>query len=121
LNLLESMWKNLADWWHMPTQKEEEVDTSEDKEIMEWAAKQVVSRQLTVPAIIFFESVKPLNFIASQALIAISPMVMSIFQGKRYKQFTNMLERRGNIELLIQAIEEEDARFTAAKKKRKGA
>ena len=97
-----------------------EIDRLQDKDFMAYASTEVVKRQMTVPAILFLESIKPLNYISSQFLVGISPAVFTIFEGKRYRQLMNFLERRGNIELLIEAIEEEDARFLASRKTKKG-
>jgi len=114
------MWQSLIEWWDMPTQPESELDIAQDKDFMAYASCEIVKRQMTVPAILFLESIKPLNYISNQVMVGLSPIVFTIFEGKRYRQMMNFLERRGNIELLIQAIEEEDARYLSEKKTKKG-
>ncbi len=72
-------------------------------------AGKVVDRGFTVPAILFLESVKPLNYIGSQALVFFEPIVQSLFNFKEYDTFRTALEKRESIEVLIQKIEAMDA------------
>jgi len=84
-------------------------------------AKEVVSRQLTVPVIIFLESVKPLSFLGNQLLIFANPVVSLLVSSPDYYGFVRMLEDRENVEKLILAIEEENAREAARKRDAKAA
>jgi hypothetical protein len=72
-------------------------------------AKQIVSRQLTVPAIIFLETIKPLSFLGNQLLIFANPIVSLVVQTGNYYKFVRMIEDRDNVEKLMVAIEEENA------------
>jgi hypothetical protein len=81
----------------------------EEDEVLEKVAKKVVQWQMAVPAIIFLESVKPLNFIGAQAMVFFEPIIQSIFSIKDYNTFRVALERRENIENLLQKIEAHDA------------
>ena len=72
-------------------------------------ARKVVEWRLTVPAIVFLESTKPLSFVASQVLVFLDPIVRAIFNITDYERFYSMLEDRKNIEKLIQEIERQDA------------
>jgi hypothetical protein len=81
----------------------------EERAVLEKVAKKVVQWRMTVPAILFLESVKPLNFIGAQAMVFFEPIVQSIFSLKDYDTFRLTLERRENIENLLQIIEEYDA------------
>lgn len=60
---------------------------------------------MTVPAILFLESVKPLSFVGSQALYFFEPMVRALFSVPEYERFAALVERRENIELLLVKIE----------------
>jgi hypothetical protein len=64
---------------------------------------------MTVPAIFFLESVKPLSFVGSQALHFFEPMVRALFTVPEYDRFAYLLERRENLEALMVAIERQDA------------
>jgi len=88
-------------------------------------ANEIVQRQLTVPAIIFLETIKPLSFLGNQVLIFANPIVSLIVQSGNYYKFVRMLEDRENIEKLTIAIEEENAlevqrRSELAEARRKG-
>ena len=63
---------------------------------------------MTVPAIFFLESVKPLSFVGSQALHFFEPMVNAFFQMRDYERFAVMMERRENLEALLVRIEARD-------------
>jgi len=72
-------------------------------------AEQVVARRMTVPAILFLESVKPVSFIGSQALYFFEPMVRAFFTVPEYERFAALLERRESLEDLLVRIEAQDA------------
>lgn len=73
-------------------------------------ARKVVERQLTVPAVMLLESVKPLSFLGNQMLIFLDPMVTLVLDSRDYQKFVRMIEDRENVEKLICAIEDENAR-----------
>lgn len=81
----------------------------EEDAVLEKVAAKVVKWQMTTPAILFLESVKPLNFIGAQAMIFFEPIIQSIFSIKDYDIFRQAMERRENIENLLQKIEYQDA------------
>jgi hypothetical protein len=63
---------------------------------------------MTVPAIFFLESVKPLSFVGSQALHFFEPMVRALFTVPQYDRFALLMERRENLEALLVSIERQD-------------
>lgn len=81
----------------------------EQKHVLDKVAIQVVRRSLTVPAIVFLESIKPLNYITAQAMVFFEPIIQSIFNWRDYDNLRNALERRESIEMLILRIEAKDA------------
>lgn len=82
----------------------------EDEErVLNKLAERVVRWKMTVPAIVFLESVKPLNYIGSQALVFFEPMVQAIFNFNEYDSLRRAMERRENVERLMQKIEAADA------------
>jgi hypothetical protein len=89
--------------------KEKQPIPPEEDEVLEKVARKVVQWQMAVPAILFLESVKPLNFIGAQAMVFFEPIIQSIFSIKDYNTFRVALERRENIENLLQKIEAQDA------------
>lgn len=98
---------------------EEEELAPEERELLRKIAQKVVDMRMTVPAILFLESVKPLNYIGSQVMVFFEPFVGAIFnfrtmnmsgiQLSEYDLFRRMMEKRDNVERLLQKIEELDA------------
>lgn len=87
-----------------------DIEGNEDySELIARISKAIVIRQLTVPAIIFFETIKPLSFLGNQILIFSNPIVSLIVTAKDYYKFVRMIEDRDNIEKLIKGIEDENA------------
>ncbi|MCK5065141.1 MAG: hypothetical protein KAQ97_07660 [Candidatus Fermentibacteraceae bacterium] len=98
---------------HIPPGSHDLIDlegTEDYSELMEKIANGIVQRQLTVPAIIFFESIKPLSFLGNQLLIFANPVVSLVVQSGNYYKFIRMIENRENIEKLTLMIEEVNAR-----------
>jgi len=63
---------------------------------------------MTVPAIFFLESMKPLSFVGSQAMHFFEPFVNAFFPVRDYERFALLMERRENLELLLVKIEGKD-------------
>jgi hypothetical protein len=84
-------------------------------------AREIVARQLTVPAIIFLESIKPLSFLGNQMLIFANPVISLVVSSGDYYRFVRMLENRENIEKLILVIEEENSLNAAMRRDLKAA
>ena len=72
---------------------------------------------MAVPAVIFLESVKPLNYVGSQVLVFFQPIATTIFDTADYAELTSLLEQRGSLEVLLKRIElkEEEARLARRK------
>ncbi|HUU45537.1 MAG TPA: hypothetical protein VM118_07350 [Acidobacteriota bacterium] len=90
--------------------------TDEEEAIMTRMAKKVVEWKMTVPAIMFLEMVKPLNYIGAQAMVFFEPFVQTIFNFRDYDTFRQMMERRESVERLLQKIEELDAQALTKEK-----
>lgn len=100
------------------TSSEDTKPTPEEQELMDRVAKLIVRKGLTVPAIMFFETVKPLNWIGSQGMIvlepfawAVNPVLYALFRLKHedYLKFQRLMEKRHNVENLLLTIEKFDA------------
>tara|TARA_B100000530_G_scaffold221536_1_gene142374 strand:+ start:279 stop:542 length:264 start_codon:yes stop_codon:yes gene_type:complete len=68
-------------------------------------AKEIVDRGLSVPAIFFLESTKYISFIGSQFLVFLGPIATCFITNKKYYNFVEILEKKGNINFLINEIE----------------
>ena len=75
-------------------------------------AAQIVERRMSMPAILFLESYRPLHFVGAQALGAFEPLLRSLFPWNDLEKLRVALEKRGTLERLIQNIEAAEARHT---------
>src|SRR3989304_10538380 len=83
--------------------------TPEQEQILDKIAKKVVYWKMTTPAILFLESVKPMNYVGSQMLVFFEPFVQTLFKVKEYDEFIKIMEERENVERLLVKIEKFDA------------
>ncbi len=90
---------------------EDDISPERKTELIGKFAQEIVDRRLSVPAILFLETVKPLSFLGSQAMIFFEPIVQSIFASKTYKEIYLLLEKRENIEYLLQEIEKREQKL----------
>ncbi|MCX7918839.1 MAG: hypothetical protein N3A72_04365 [bacterium] len=86
--------------------QQEPLPADKDYAILDKAAEFIVKRRLAAPAIIALQSMTPLNFIGSQALIVIEPFLSPFFKQEDYQKIIEILEHRDGIELFIQRIEQ---------------
>lgn len=93
---------------HKASPTQEPIPPEEDA-VLEKLAQKVIQWHMSVPAILFLESMKPLNFIGAQAMVFFEPIVQSVFTIKDYNTLRVALERRESIENLLQKIETQDA------------
>lgn len=91
------------------TKAETEVFTLEDLELLDRIADAVVKRGMASPATVFLESLGPMNFLGSQALHFLTPILEFAFNVKELEQVARLLERRDTITRLIALIESKSA------------
>ncbi len=80
----------------------------EELAVMDKLAQKVCDRGFTVPAILFLESVKPLNYIGSQTMVFFEPIIQTMFNFRDYDVLRSALEKRESIEVMILKIEKMD-------------
>ena len=83
--------------------------TTEDLTLLDRVADAVVKRGMAAPATVFLESLGPMNFLGSQALYFLTPIVEWAFQAKEVEQVARLLERRDTLSRLIALIETKSA------------
>ena len=77
-------------------------------ELLDKLAKKVIEYRMTVPAIMFLETVKPLSYIGSQTMVFFEPMVKAVFNVAEYDEIRILMEDRRNVEELLGRIEKFD-------------
>jgi hypothetical protein len=97
----------------------------EQVELFDRLATAVTRRRLTVPALLFLESVRPLNFVGSQAMLFFQPFAHALFDARQYDLLRSALEKRETLGWLCELLEAKEeviiARERAAKAARKAA
>ncbi len=81
----------------------------EDVQLLERIAEIIVKRGMTAPATMFLESMGPMNFLGSQALHFLIPIIECAFNTKEVEQVARLLERRDTLTRLIAIIEAKSA------------
>jgi hypothetical protein len=71
-------------------------------------ADAICRRGLAAPALFLIESVRPLNFIGSQMLHALAPLLTLVVEPSRVEALATALEDRETLERLLCKIEERE-------------
>ena len=87
------------------TRSEAETFTIEDLALLQRIADAVVQRRMAAPAVVFLESLGPMNFLGSQALHFFAPIIELAFSAHEVSQVAALLERRDTTVRLIGLIE----------------
>lgn len=77
--------------------------SAEDQALLARLADAIVARRMGAPATLFLESLRPLNFMGSQALVFLEPFVRP--RTPDYRRLAELLESRAAIGKLVEAIE----------------
>ena len=77
--------------------------------LLERVAEAIVIRGMAAPATVFLESMGPMNFLGSQALHFVSPIIECALNAKEVDQVARLLERRDTISRLIVLIDAKSA------------
>jgi hypothetical protein len=82
--------------------------TDHQKELLRLIAKQVAKRDMTVPAIMFLETMRPFNFLYSQVMLFFEPYAAFIMGLNELTELRRALSKRECVEYLVTYIEEAD-------------
>ncbi|HEY2251320.1 MAG TPA: hypothetical protein VGH74_09680 [Planctomycetaceae bacterium] len=80
--------------------------TETQRAVVDRLCRQVVSRGLATPALIFLESVRPLNYVSSQTLHFFAPVLSAVADAHACGELAAFLEHRGSVDYLCRRIEE---------------
>jgi hypothetical protein len=90
--------------------------TAEELALLERVAGRVVELGLELPAILTLESVRPLSFVAGQAMVFFQPLAEALLRFGDYRRFAALVERRDALEALTSLIERRADEAHAARK-----
>lgn len=77
----------------------------EDELLLDRMATVVVSRGMARPTVLFLESLGPMNFLGSQALHFLTPILAMVCSTRELEQAARLLERRDALPRLVALIE----------------
>lgn len=84
---------------------DEQPLSASDLALLEQVAEAVVQRGMAVPATVFLESMGPMNFLGSQALHFLTPILELVFPSHEIERIARLLERRDTLTRLASMIE----------------
>ncbi|MCX7847797.1 MAG: hypothetical protein N2595_07200 [bacterium] len=79
--------------------------------LIERLAERIVTHRMTVPAIVFFESLRPVSRLAGQSVLLAAPLLGFLLSFDTLYQVADMLQDARNVEALIEAIERREAAY----------
>ncbi len=95
--------------------------TERQIELLGKIADRVIKYRMAMPAILFLESVRPLNFVGSQAMVFFAPIVHSLFSAREYDEIQLALEHRNTIAYLADVLQEKETERLTKEKAEKAA
>ena len=88
-------------WFGSQELSETKPIPDDENRILDKLAKRVVRWKMAVPAIIFLESIKPLNYIGSQTMVFFEPIVQTLFNFLRSEEFATRAGEFGGYDLSV--------------------
>lgn len=85
---------------------DEPLSDDERNAMIDEIAQKVVDKGMETPAVLFLEMNKPVSVIAGQSILAASPFLIPIFGAAGVRKYSQLLNNRDNVELLIERIED---------------
>jgi len=83
--------------------------SGEERQVADRICRELVRRRLATPALMFLEMSRPLNFLGSQLLHFLSPVLSGLTQSHGHRRLAAFLEHRGSVDYLCRRIEELDS------------
>ena len=77
-------------------------------ELINKIADSIVRRRMATPAILLIESCKPVNRIASQFMLVISPLLALFVSYDQIEAFCDMLQDRNCVDKLLSEIDQKN-------------
>ena len=87
-------------------EKENFTPNEKQIQVVDRVCREVVKRQLAMPAILLLETFRPLNYIGSQVRHFFQPIISAVLPADGYTDFTELLEQRGSVDYFCERIRE---------------
>ena len=79
----------------------------EETALLEKVSRLIVKQGMAVPALLFLESLEPLNFLGSQVLHGFRPLLELVCDATEMERLAAVLERRDSVPRLITLIQKQ--------------
>ncbi len=79
--------------------------TEEQARIIYRLCREIARRRLTAPALLYLEISRPLNYVGSQFLHFIRPILAVMLDTSSLERFASFLEKRGSVDTLVARLE----------------
>jgi len=79
----------------------------EELALLEKVARLITRRGMALPALLFLESLGPLNFLGSQVLHGLRPFLELVCEATEMERLALILERRDSVPRLMAIIQEQ--------------
>lgn len=83
-----------------------ELGEEETQALLDKCAGEIRRRQLEAPAIVFLEMHKPISNVFAHAGLTMAPFLVPLFGFDFVNDYSNLLQKRDNVERLILMLEE---------------
>jgi hypothetical protein len=83
--------------------------TEEQARVVDRVCQEIVRRRLTAPALLYLEISRPLNYIGSQFLHFVRPILAVMLDTHGLEQFASFLEKRGSVDTLVARLEDAES------------
>jgi hypothetical protein len=83
----------------------------EDIALLEKVARLIVNRGMAAPAVLFLESLGPLNFLGSQVVHGLKPFLDFVTDAAEVERLAALLERRESVEQFSRLLQEQANSF----------
>jgi hypothetical protein len=93
--------------------------TDRQRLLLDKLAIRIVQLRMTTPAILFLESVRPLNYVGSQVMVFFAPLVRGFLGLPEWDELRLVLERRESIGYFLDLIEKKEGDLMIEEKRRK--
>jgi len=90
--------------------------TDNQRRLLDQMADKIVQLRMTAPALLFLESVRPMNYVGSQVMVFFSPLVRGFFGLPEWDELRLVLERRQSIGYFLDLLEEKEGIFLTEEK-----
>jgi len=90
--------------------------TEEQARIVDRLCREIARRRLTAPALLYLEISRPLNYVGSQFLHFIRPILGVMLDTRSLEHFASFLEKRGSVATLVARLEDAENQVHQSKR-----